>query len=71
MALWEEKGKAFFAGMAEVWDCCCPVGAADFLVLDESGNGLDPLGIVEIREFILRLNQEQQIHHPYFQPYFR
>ncbi|MBP1995059.1 ABC transporter ATP-binding protein [Paenibacillus eucommiae] len=33
----------------------------DFLVLDEPINGLDPLGIVEIRELLLTLNREKQI----------
>lgn len=33
----------------------------DFLVLDEPVNGLDPQGIVEIRELILKLNRERQI----------
>ncbi len=33
----------------------------DFLVLDEPTNGLDPQGIIEIRELILKLNREQQI----------
>lgn len=37
------------------------VGDPDFLVLDEPMNGLDPQGIVEIRELILRLNRERQI----------
>ena len=37
------------------------VGDPDFLVLDEPVNGLDPQGIVEIRELILKLNREQQI----------
>ena len=36
-------------------------GDPDFLVLDEPANGLDPQGIVEIRELILKLNREQQI----------
>ncbi len=36
-------------------------GDPDFLVLDEPVNGLDPQGIVEIRELILRLNRERQI----------
>lgn len=36
-------------------------GDPDFLVLDEPANGLDPQGIIEIRELILRLNHEQQI----------
>lgn len=37
------------------------LGDPDFLVLDEPINGLDPQGIVEIRELILRLNREKQI----------
>lgn len=37
------------------------VGNPDFLVLDEPINGLDPQGIIEIRELILKLNQERQI----------
>lgn len=36
-------------------------GGPDFLVLDEPVNGLDPQGIVEIRELILKLNQERGI----------
>ena len=37
------------------------VGDPDFLVLDEPVNGLDPQGIIEIRELILKLNRENQI----------
>ena len=37
------------------------VGSPDFLVLDEPVNGLDPQGIIEIRELILKLNRERQI----------
>ena len=33
----------------------------EILVLDEPINGLDPMGIIEIRELLLRLNQEQGI----------
>ena len=36
-------------------------GSPDFLVLDEPVNGLDPEGIVEIRELILKLNHEKKI----------
>ena len=36
-------------------------GDPDFLMLDEPVNGLDPQGIIEIRELILRLNRERQI----------
>lgn len=37
------------------------MGNPDFLVLDEPVNGLDPQGIIEIRELILKLNREKQI----------
>lgn len=36
-------------------------GNPDFLILDEPINGLDPQGIVEIRELILKLNNEMGI----------
>ena len=36
-------------------------GNPDFLVLDEPINGLDPQGIVEMRELILKLNRERAI----------
>ena len=36
-------------------------GSPDFLVLDEPINGLDPQGIIEIRELIHKLNREQKI----------
>lgn len=36
-------------------------GDPDFLVLDEPVNGLDPQGIIEIRELILKLNRERKI----------
>ena len=37
------------------------VGSPDFVILDEPVNGLDPQGIVEIRELLLRLNREKSI----------
>lgn len=36
-------------------------GKPDFLVLDEPINGLDPQGIIEMRELILKLNRENNI----------
>ncbi len=33
----------------------------DFLILDEPINGLDPEGIIEIRELLLKLNKEREI----------
>lgn len=35
-------------------------GNPDFLVLDEPVNGLDPQGIVRMRELILKLNHEKR-----------
>ena len=37
------------------------VGSPDILILDEPINGLDPEGIIEIRELILKLNKERGI----------
>jgi len=37
------------------------IGDPEFLILDEPMNGLDPAGIVEIRELIIRLNRERGI----------
>jgi len=37
------------------------LGNPDFIILDEPNNGLDPIGIVEMRETILRLCKEQGI----------
>ena len=36
-------------------------GNPDFLILDEPVNGLDPQGIIEVRELILKLNREKGI----------
>lgn len=40
--------------------CGRPCGRPDFLLLDEPVNGLDPQGIIEIRELLLKLNREKQ-----------
>lgn len=37
------------------------LGEPEFLILDEPMNGLDPAGIVEVRELILKLNREKNI----------
>ena len=37
------------------------LGNPEFIILDEPMNGLDPQGIVEIRELILKLNREYNI----------
>ena len=57
-----KKAKNFSLGMRQRLGLAVALaGDPDFLVLDEPVNGLDPEGIVEIRELILKLNRERQI----------
>jgi len=37
------------------------VGNPDFLMLDEPGNGLDPQGVAELRQWLIRLNGERGV----------
>ena len=58
----KKKARDFSLGMKQrIGIAVALCGSPDFLVLDEPINGLDPQGIVEIRELILRLNRERKI----------
>ena len=58
----KKKAKSFSLGIRQRLGIAVALaGNPDFLVLDEPVNGLDPQGIIETRELILKLNREHGI----------
>ena len=63
--LWKEKNKKFknfSLGMKQRLGIAFAIlDNPDFIILDEPINGLDPIGIKEIRDTLKRLNEEEKI----------
>ncbi len=58
----KKKFKDFSLGMKQrLGIALALLNNPDFIILDEPINGLDPMGIIEMREIIKRLNEEHRI----------
>lgn len=58
----KKKGRELSLGMKQRLGLAIAlIGVPEFLILDEPINGLDPSGIIEMRNFLLKLNHEKNI----------
>ena len=58
----KDKGSTYSLGMKQRLGIAqALLNDPQIIILDEPANGLDPLGMVELRELILKLNTEQGI----------